>query len=225
MVITIRAYIVVVGLPRFKARKPEIDWAAGQLTSFMTPSVRKEVQRSGMKLQWYEGWDDEGTNIQLPDSGGSTPIINLTLEIPVDPNGNFCESSENSPKSDIEVLWATAFDELSASNGTMMTFALQFGECGALPGPTMDVTTLKHPSEIEIINRSAGRAGRELWELLWQNRDPAWVHFNDCNCLAKSWQEVVGLAGLCLLLGKPLDLLVPGFLPHHLSKCQVRDRS
>lgn len=67
-----------------------------------------------------------------------------------------------------------------------MTFALQFGECGALPGPTMDVTTLKHPSEIEIINRSAGRAGRELWELLWQNRDPAWVYFNDCNCLAKS---------------------------------------
>jgi hypothetical protein len=81
------AYDLVLGLPWFKTRKPEIDWATGRSTSSTTPSWQGEARRSGMIVQWYEARDDESTNVRLPDIGGSTPTINSMSEIPVDPDG------------------------------------------------------------------------------------------------------------------------------------------
>jgi len=52
------------------------------------------------------------------------PTINLTSEIPVDPDGKPRESSEDSPTSDIEILRATAFKDFLASDETIETFAL-----------------------------------------------------------------------------------------------------
>jgi len=57
-----------------------------------------------MIVQWYEGRDDESTNVRLPDIGWSTPTINSTSEIPVDPDGKPRESGEDSPTPDIETL-------------------------------------------------------------------------------------------------------------------------
>jgi hypothetical protein len=74
--------------------------------------------------QWYEGQYDESPNVWLPDIGGSTPTINSTSEIPVDPNGKPRESGENSPTPDIQKLGATPFDDLLASYKTIVTFAL-----------------------------------------------------------------------------------------------------
>jgi hypothetical protein len=109
-----------------------------------------------MIVQWYEGQDDESTNVRLPDIGGSTPTINSTSEIPVDPDGKPRESGEDSPAPDIEILGATAFDDILASDVTIETFILQIGECSGLLGATVEVTTLENPGEIETINQKRG---------------------------------------------------------------------
>jgi hypothetical protein len=70
----------------------------------------------------------------------------------VDPDGTPCESDEDSSTPDIEILAATAFDDLLASDETIETFALRIGECSGLLGATMEVTTLENPGEIETIN-------------------------------------------------------------------------
>jgi len=152
LVVPMRAYNLVLGLPWFKTRKPEIDWATGRLTSLKTPSGQGEARRSGMIVQWYEGRYDESTNVWLPDIGGSMPTINSTTEIPVDPNGKPREGGEDSPTPDIEILGETAFDDLLASDETIETFALRIGECSGLLGAVMEVTTLEDPGEIETIN-------------------------------------------------------------------------
>jgi len=152
LVVPMGAYDLVLGFPWFKTRKPEIDWATGRLTSLRTPSGEGEARRSGMIVQWYEGRYDKSTKVRLPDIGGSTPTINTTSEIPVDPDGNPRESGEDSPTPDIEILGATAFDDLLASDETIETFALRIGECSGLLGATMEVTTLEDPGEIETIN-------------------------------------------------------------------------
>jgi len=72
--------------------------------------------------------------------------------MPVDPNRKPRESGEDSPTPDIEILGATAFDDLLASDKTIETFALRIGECSGLLGATMEVTTLEDPGEIETIN-------------------------------------------------------------------------
>jgi len=151
LVVPMRAYDLVLGLAWFKTRKPEIDWATSRLTSLRTPSGQGEARRSGMIVQWSEGQYDVSTNVQLPDIGGSTPTINSMSEIPVDPDGKPRESGEESHTPDIEILGATAFDDLLASDETIETFGLRIGECSALLGATMEVTTLEDPGEIETI--------------------------------------------------------------------------
>jgi hypothetical protein len=147
-----RAYDLILGLPWFKTRKPEIDWATSRLTSSRTPSGQGEACRSVTMVQWYEGRDDESTNVWLPDIGGSTPTINSTSEIPVDPDVKPRERGEDSPTPDIEILGATAFDDLLASDETIEPFALVIGECSGPLGSTMEVTTLENPGEIETTN-------------------------------------------------------------------------
>jgi hypothetical protein len=151
LVVPMRAYNLVLGLPWFKTRKPEIDWANGRLTSLRTPCGQGEARRSGIIVQWFEGQDDQSTNVWLPDIGGSTPIINSTSEITVDPDGKLRESGEDSPTRDFEKLRATAFDNHFASDGTIETFALRIGECSGQLGATMEVTTLEHPGDIRTI--------------------------------------------------------------------------
>jgi hypothetical protein len=121
------AYDLVLRLPLFKTRKPEINWATGRLTSLRTASGHVEASRSVMIVQWYERRDDETTNVRLPDIGGSTPTINSMSEIPVDPDRKPRDSGEDSPTPDTKILGATAFDDLLASDETIDTFALQIG--------------------------------------------------------------------------------------------------
>jgi len=152
LVIPMRAYDIVLGLRWLKPRKPDIDWATGRLTSLRTPSGQGEAGRSGIIVQWYEGWYDESTKVRLLDIVGSKPMINSTSQIPVDPNGKPTYSGEDSPTPDIEIFGANAFDDLSASDETIETFALRIGECSGLLGATMEATTLEDPGEIETIN-------------------------------------------------------------------------
>ena len=103
-------------------------------------------------MDWYEDRDDESTNVPLPNIGVSMLTINSTSQIPVNPDGKPRESGEDSPTPDIEILGATAFDNLLGSDETIETFPLQIGDCSGLLGATMEVTTLKDPGEIETIN-------------------------------------------------------------------------
>jgi len=57
-----------------------------------------------MIVQWYEGQDNESTDVRLPDIGRCMPMINSTSEISVHPDGKPCESGEDSPTPDIEIL-------------------------------------------------------------------------------------------------------------------------
>jgi len=152
LVDAMRAYNLVLGLPWFKIRKPEIDWATSRLPPLRTPSGQGEVRRSGMIVQWYKGRDDESTNVRLPDIGGSTLKITATSQISVDRYGKPRKSGEDSPNPDIEILGATAFDDLLASVETIERFALRIAECSGLLGATMEVTTFEDPGEIGIIN-------------------------------------------------------------------------
>jgi len=132
LVIPMRANDLVLGLPWFKTSKPEINWATGRLTSLTTSSGQGEARRSGMIVQWYEGQYDESTNVRIPDIGWSTPTINSTSAIPVDPDGKPRETGEDSPTPDFEILWATALDDLLASDETIETFALRIASATTL---------------------------------------------------------------------------------------------
>jgi hypothetical protein len=57
-----------------------------------------------MTEQWYEGRGLEGTTVWLPHIGGSTPTINLTSEIALDPDGKPWESGEDTPTPEIEIF-------------------------------------------------------------------------------------------------------------------------
>jgi len=195
LVVPITAYDVVLGLPWFKTRNLEIDWATGRLTPLSTASGQGDACQSGMIVQWYEGWDDESTNIRLPDIGDSTLTISSTSEIAVDPDGKPRESGEDSPTPDIGILGATAFDNLLASDETIETFALCVGECSGLLEATMEVTTLEDSGEIVTINPK---------------------------CWMSEQEAAAEVAGLGSLLGKPLDPQVPGF--PSLSSSQIPSR-
>jgi hypothetical protein len=123
-------------------------------------------------VQWYNGRYDDCTNVWLPDIGGSTPTINSTSEIPVDPDGQPMERIEYSPTPDIEILRATAFDDLFASDETIETLALRIGECSGLLGATMEVTTLEDPGEIESINQKRGTTKQGAAAVLAAAEDP-----------------------------------------------------
>jgi len=82
-----------------------------------------------MIVEWYNGRDDESTNVQLPDIGRSTATIYSTSENPVDPDGKRRESGEDSPTADIEMLEATTFYDILISDDIIKTLALRIWEC------------------------------------------------------------------------------------------------
>jgi hypothetical protein len=84
VVVTMRAYDVVMGLPWITTRQAEIDWATSPSPAFRTPSGQGEEHRSGMMGEWYEGRNEASTNIRLPNRSGSMPTINSMSGIPVD---------------------------------------------------------------------------------------------------------------------------------------------
>jgi len=152
LVVSIMGNDPVLGKPWFEIRKPEIDWATGRFTSLRTPSGQGEARRSGMMVQWYKGRDDRSPNVRRPVIGGCTPTSKLTSEIPMDPDRQPMEWSEDSPTPEIEILGDTAFDNFSASDETIETFALRIRECRGMLGATIEVTTLEGPGGIETVN-------------------------------------------------------------------------
>jgi hypothetical protein len=99
------AYDLVLGLPWFKTRNPEIDWEAGKLLSLRCKSSHGEEARTGP---------------------------------------------------DIQMLSATAFGDLCASDEVSGAFSLTLGECGGLLGATLG----SHHNKSERKPLGAGHASR-----------------------------------------------------------------
>jgi len=69
-----------------------------------------------MIVQWYEGRYEKSTGVWLPDIGGSTPRIDSTSEIPVDPYGKPNESGEDSV-----ILILKYWEELHSTMSSLAT--------------------------------------------------------------------------------------------------------
>jgi hypothetical protein len=98
LVVPIKAYDLLLGLPWFKARDPGIHWTKGRLTALRTPN----------RLQWAK-----------------IPQADLTCPLPERGEGN----TNVDPPPDIQLLGATAFDHISASEAVVEAFAIRLGEC------------------------------------------------------------------------------------------------
>jgi hypothetical protein len=152
LVVPMRGYDLVLGLPWLTTRKPEIDGATGRLTLLRPSNGQWPKRRSGLIVQGHECRDDDSTNVRLPDIGASTLTINSTSEITLPPDGKPRESGEDSHTPDIKIIGAIAFNELLTSDESIETFALHIGVGSGLLGVTMEVTILEYPGEIETIN-------------------------------------------------------------------------
>jgi len=102
-----KAYDLVLGLPWFNTRNPEIDWTKGRLTALRTPNG---PQRAKIP--------EADHTSPLPERGEGTTNVD--------------------PPPDIQLLGATTFDHLLASEEVVEAFAIQLGECQGLLGASLE---------------------------------------------------------------------------------------
>jgi hypothetical protein len=110
LVVPMKAYDLVLGLPWFKARNPEIDCTKGRLTALRTPNG---PQRAKISEAYHAS--------PLPERG----------------EGN----TNDDPPPDIQLLGATTFDHLLASEEVVEAFAIRLGECPGLLGASLEGIT------------------------------------------------------------------------------------
>jgi len=110
LVVSIKAYDLVLGLPWFKARNTEIDWTKGRLTALRTPNRPKRAK--------------------IPEAEHASPPPER------------CEGNTNiDPAPDVQLLGATAFDHLLASQEVVEAFPIRHGECQGLLGASLEGIT------------------------------------------------------------------------------------
>ena len=121
-----KAYDLVLGLPWFKARNPEMDWTKCQLTALRTPTGPQRAK--------------------IPGADHASPLL---------------EHGEGNPNVDpppgLELLGATAFDHLLASEEVVKAFAIRLGECQGLLGASLDGVT-EGEGNPRMLNARAGAA-------------------------------------------------------------------
>jgi len=131
LIVPMRAYDLVLGMPWFTAQNPEIDWSTSRLTALRT--AHRKLQARDPR--------DEG--VQDPRDGEKS-------EIPMVDTTRTSLGLGHAPPN-IELLGATAFLDLVASDEVDQAFALGIGDCTGLLGATLGGTSG------EKILRSAGR--------------------------------------------------------------------
>ena len=128
LVVPIRAYDLVLGLPWFQKRNPDIDWAHRRLTSLRSPSASgvEEMTPMTTAVAWkVSEAENKNVNDQLLGRGP-----------------------------EIQRLRATVFRDFLGSNEVVAAFALRIGECTGLLGATLEHITLDSQGNTD---RSAGR--------------------------------------------------------------------
>jgi len=117
LVVPMRAYDLVLGLPWFQYRNPDVDWQSGRLLALRTPGGAEVVAVDRVDHQECPGNAPGSTAREeaCSEGGGGIP--------------------------DIQTLGATAFDDLLASEQVVGTFFLRVGDCTGLLGATVEGIT------------------------------------------------------------------------------------
>jgi len=117
LVVPMQAYGLVLGLPWFQSRNPDVDWQCGQLLSLRTPRGAEVVAVDWVDHQKCPG-NVPGSMAReeaCSEGGGSIP--------------------------DIQIVEATACDVLLACEQVIGTFFLTVGDCTGLLGTTVEGIT------------------------------------------------------------------------------------
>jgi hypothetical protein len=116
-----RAYNLVLGMPGFTAWNPEIIWSSGRLTAIQTPNGKLQAQDPQDEGVW-DPRDGEQSDIAMADATRSSP------------------GCDHTPLN-IELLGATAFIDLLASDEVDQAFVLRIGDCTGLLAATWGGTS------------------------------------------------------------------------------------
>jgi hypothetical protein len=114
LVVPMRAYDLVLGLPWFQSRNPDVEWQNGPLLSLRTPGGAEVVEVDRVDHQECAGNAPGSTAREEACSEGGSGIP------------------------DIQIFGATAFDDLLASEQIVGTFFLRVGDCTGLLGETVE---------------------------------------------------------------------------------------
>ena len=117
LVVPMRAYDLVLGLPWYQSRNPDIDWQSGRHLALRTPGGAEVVAVDRVDNQECPG-----------DAPGSTAREEACSE-------------GGSGIPDTQILGATAFDDLLASEQVVGPFFLRVGDCTGLLGATVEGIT------------------------------------------------------------------------------------
>jgi len=102
LIVPMKAYDLVLGLPWFKERNPEIDWSRGRLTAQKSPGGDGAIPEA-----------DPISTLQSVDTVSDAKLLSEQ-----------CGEDRPLPSPDIQILGATAFDNLLASDEVAETFFL-----------------------------------------------------------------------------------------------------
>jgi hypothetical protein len=117
LVVPMPAYDLVLGVPWFQSRNPEVDWQSGRLLALRTPGGAEVVAVDRIHHHECTGNVPGSTAREeaCSEGGGSIP--------------------------DIQILGETAFNDLLASEQVVGTFFLRVGDCTPLLGVTVEGIT------------------------------------------------------------------------------------
>jgi hypothetical protein len=115
--VPMRAYHMVLGLPWIQSRNPEVDWHSGRLLALRSPG--------GAEVVAVDRVDHE-------ECPGNVPGCTAREEACSEGGGGI---------PDIQILGATADDNLLASEQVVGTFTLRVGDCAGLLRATVEGTT------------------------------------------------------------------------------------
>jgi hypothetical protein len=141
LIVPMKAYDLVHGLNWFKARNPEIDWSRGRLTA--------------LKSLGGDGAIPEADPISTLQSVGNVSDAKLMSEQ--------CGEDTPLPSLDIQILGATAFDNLLASDEVAETSFLRLGDCAGMLGATGERSHEQgeYPHRLDIRARAAAVVAAE----------------------------------------------------------------
>jgi len=132
LVVPMRAYDLVLGLPWFQSRNRDVHRQSGRLLALRTSGGAEVVAVGRVDFQECPGNTPGSTARQgaCSEGGGAIP--------------------------DIQILVATALDDLLASDQVVRTFFLRVGDCTGLLGTTVQGIT---DGELDRPRGMDGRAG------------------------------------------------------------------
>jgi len=147
-VVPLRAYDSVLGLPLFQFRNHDVDWPRGRLLALRTPRGVEVVAVDRVdRWQCHRKWAGLTAWEEVcSGGGGGTP--------------------------DTEVLGATAFDDVLASEQVVGTFFLRVGDCSGLLGATVEGITDGEWDRPKALDGRAGSSGSSCSRRVYEQCGP-----------------------------------------------------